>query len=53
MENKENIENFFKHKIIFTKPREDCDYRENHVYRENRVYREGETVKWDEIYKSK
>ena len=49
----ENIENFFKHKIIFTKPREDCDYyRENRVYSENRVYREGETVKWDEIYKS-
>ena len=46
MENKENIENFYKHKIIFTKPREDCDYRENCVYRE------GQTVRWAEIYKS-
>ena len=36
----ENIENLFKHKIFFTQPREDCDYRE------------GGTVRWSSIYKS-
>ena len=35
-----NIENLFKHKIFFTQPREDCDYRGE------------ETVKWSGIYKS-
>ena len=36
----ENIENLFKHKIFFTQPREDCDYREVGK------------VKWSGIYKS-
>ena len=36
----ENIENLFKHKIFFTQPREDCDYRERG------------TVRWSSIYKS-
>ena len=36
----ENIEHLFKHKIFFTQPREDCDYRG------------GGKVKWSSIYKS-
>ena len=36
----ENIENFFKHKLFFTQPREDYDYRE------------GETVRWASTYES-
>ena len=36
----EYIENLFKRKILFTQPREDCNYREERK------------VKWSSIYKS-